>query len=75
MFSLPQPILSKLDDKSSEVALFTSFAREKKNYSTLFEVCLITKTTYSDQSGSSLKVMIGTATDQTDLHYSLKKAK
>ena len=35
---------------------------------------MITKTKNAEQLGSSLKVMIGTAADQTDLHYSLKKA-
>lgn len=43
MFSMPQPVHSKLLDKSSEVLQLCSFAREKKSTSTLFEVCLFIK--------------------------------
>lgn len=51
MFSMPQPVHSRLQDRSSEVLQLCSFAREKKSTSTLFEVCLFLRAVNPEQQG------------------------
>ena len=56
----------------------TIFAKEQKHLNTVFEVCLIVvdpvgvSTAKDPQFTISLKVMLGTMTDQTDLFFQIR---
>ena len=77
---MPQTLINLLEltKNNGGTVNMTIFAKEQKHLNTVFEVCLVVvdpvgvSTAKDPQFTISLKVMLGTMTDQTDLFFQIR---